>query len=105
MELRTYTLASAEALHHYTTNFWPRHIKSLRKHGITVQGVWIDARGTDGHRVIALIGYAPGNDPARLAESYRDSPDFDGDHADFDSSLITSTQTKTLVPIPGSPLR
>ena len=104
MELRTYTLVSADALRRYTTSFWPRHIQSLRKHGITVHGVWIDA-GANGHRVIALVGYPPGSDPARLAEIYESSADFVEDHADFDISLITSSQTGTLEPIPSSPLQ
>ncbi|MCW2515226.1 MAG: hypothetical protein JWR11_4268 [Mycobacterium sp.] len=105
MELRIYTLARAEALRRYTTSFWPGHIQSLRRHGITVHGVWIDVNDVDGHRVIALVGYPPGSDPAQLAESYRRSPDFVADHAAFDVSLITSTQTKTLEPIPCSPLQ
>ena len=104
MELHTYTLGSADALRRYTTHFWPRHIQSLRKHGITVHGVWIDA-GADGHRVIALIGYPPGSDPAQLAEIYRGSSDFAEDHADFDVSLVTSAQTTTLEPIQSSPLQ
>jgi hypothetical protein len=104
MELRTYTLVSAEALRQYTTSFWPRHIRSLRTHGITVHGVWIDARA-DGDRVTALVGYPPGSDPATLAEAYRGSADFVADHADFDISLITSAHTEVLEPIPSSPLQ
>jgi hypothetical protein len=104
MELHTYTLESADALRRYTTHFWPRHIQSLRKHGITIHGVWIDA-GADGHRVIALVGYPPGSNPARLAETYRGSIDFAEDHADFDISHITSTQAATLEAIPSSPLQ
>jgi hypothetical protein len=104
MELHTYTLVSAEALGQYTTRFWPRHIRSLRKHGITVHGVWIDATA-DGDRVIALVSYPPGSVPATLAEAYRGSADFMADHADFDISLITSAQTETLEPIPSSPLQ
>lgn len=104
MELRSYTLVSADALHHYTTSFWPHHIQSLRKHGITVHGVWIDG-GTDVHRVLALVGYPPGADPVRLAETYRDSAEFTEDHANFEISLITSTQTTTLAPVPSSPIQ
>jgi hypothetical protein len=101
MELRIYTLATADAMRHYTTQFWPRHIKSLRRHGITVHGVWIDAGDMDEHRVVALVGYPAGSDPARLADGYRQSPDFVSDHAHFDVSLIASTQTTPLEPIPG----
>ena len=104
MKLHTYTLVSADALRHYTTSFWPRHIQSLARYGITVQGVWIDARA-DGHRVVALVSYPPCSDPATLAEAYRCSGDFETDHADFDISLITSAQTETLEPIPSSPLQ
>ncbi|BBY18639.1 NIPSNAP domain-containing protein [Mycolicibacterium litorale] len=104
VELHTYTLASAEALRQYTTHFWPRHIESLRKHGITVQGVWIDG-APDGHRVVALVEYPPGANPARLADIYRHSVDFTEDHADFDMSLITSTHTVRLQSIPSSPLQ
>lgn len=104
LELHTYTLASAEALRQYTTHFWPRHIQSLRKHGITVQGVWIDLTA-DAHRVIALVHYPPGANPTRLADIYRLSVDFTSDHSDFDMSLVTSTHTSTLQPISSSPLQ
>lgn len=104
IELRTYTLATADALRQYTVNFWPRHIQSLRKHAITVHGVWIDT-SSEAHRVVALVGYPPADDPARLVETYRDSNDFAADHADFDVSLIISTDTATLEPISSSPLQ
>lgn len=104
MQLHSYTLASADALRRYTTIFWSRHIQSLHKYGITVQGVWVDV-GAPGHRVIALVGYPPDSDPALLAETYRASADFASDHADFDVSLIISTQTATLEGIPSSPLK
>jgi hypothetical protein len=103
-ELRIYTLADAAALRRYTTVFWPRHIPTLRRHGIAVHGVWIDTTA-DGHRVVALVGYPPGEDPTRLAEKYRESRDFDEDHAEFAVSSITAEQTVTLEPIAASPLR
>ncbi|MDT5336723.1 MAG: hypothetical protein QOD90_2228 [Mycobacterium sp.] len=104
LELRTYTLANAEALRQYTQVFWPRHIDTLRGYGIIVHGVWTDV-AFDGFRVLALVGYRSGDDPARLAESYASSADFVTDHADFDVSLIVSTTVRVLEPIPGSPLQ
>ena len=104
MELHTYTLASADALRRYTTHFWPRHIQSLGKHGVTIHGVWIDT-SADRYQVVALVGYPPGSDPTRLAEAYRASSDFAEDHVDFDLSHITSQHTSTLEPIPSSPLQ
>lgn len=98
MELHAYTLASADALRRYTEEFWPRHVRSLRRYDITVHGVWIDA-DLDAYRVLALVGYPPGSDPAVLADRYRASVDFDEDHADFDESLITARQTTRLTVI------
>lgn len=104
MELRTYTLADAAALESDVSNFWPRHIRTLRKYGITVHGVWTESSSRE-HRVIALIGYPLGEDPNTLGESYRRSADFAGDHEEFDASLMCGTQTQTLEPIASSPLQ
>ena len=104
LELRTYSLANETARRQYTAEFWPRHIQSLAKYGITVHGVWADT-APDGHRVVALIGYRAGDDPQRLADAYRASTDFDADHTDFDTALITSVHTVTLEPIADSPLQ
>ena len=103
MELRTYTLTDAAALASYVADFWPRHIRTLRKYGITVRGVWTDPESSE-PRVIALVDYA-GGDPRRLAESYRASDDFVEDHRHFDTSLIVATHTQTLQPIASSPLQ
>ncbi|TFV55810.1 NIPSNAP domain-containing protein [Mycobacterium sp. PS03-16] len=104
MELRTYSLASRDALRHYVDVFWPRHIRTLGRYGITVHGVWTDTT-SDANDVIALIGYPPGADPLRLAQRYRASSDFARDHADFDTTLIVSTRVTALQPIAASPLR
>lgn len=95
MELRTHTVADADALRRYTTRFWPRHVRTLRKYGITVHGVWLDVSSGE-HRVVALVGYLPDGDPAQLADTYRRSADFAADHADFDGSLITTESVMTL---------
>jgi hypothetical protein len=104
MELRTYTLADENALRRYVSGFWPRHIQTLRTYGITVHGVWTEASSI-GRHVFALIGYPHDSDPLQLAENYRTSVDFVEDHALFDVSLITSTQTVRLDPIASSPLQ
>lgn len=56
-------------------------------------------------RVVALVGYRPGEDPLHLAESYCNSVDFVNGHANFDIEPISSTHTVRLDPIPSSPLR
>lgn len=104
MELRTYTLADDDALQRYVSSFWPRHIVSLRRYGIVVHGVWIEA-DPPGRRVVALVGYRAGSDPDDLAETYAGSVDFVEDHANFDICSITSTRTVQLDPIAASPLQ
>ncbi|SHV32428.1 niPSNAP domain containing protein [Mycobacteroides abscessus subsp. abscessus] len=103
MELRTYTLADAAALERYVSEFWPRHIRTLRNYGITVHGVWTDPDSSE-PRVVALVDYS-GGDPRSLAESYSRSDDFVEDHRHFDTSLIVATHTQTLQPIASSPLQ
>lgn len=103
MELRTYTLADAAALESYVAEFWPRHIRTLRRYGITVHGVWTEPAARE-FRVMALVGYS-GDDPRALAESYRSSDDFVEDHRQFDPALIVATHTQTLQPIASSPLQ
>ncbi len=95
-ELRIYTLPSAAAVRDYTLSFWPRHIASLRKYGITVHGVWVDVDPAR-HCVLVLIGYPPDADPVLAAEKYRASSDFIDDHAGFDMSLVSRTEVATPV--------
>ena len=95
MELKSYTLADSEAIARYTTEFWPRHIRSLREFGITVQGLWTDTRAGS-NRVFALIEYPQGEDPADAANRYRASQNFADDHADFDDLRITAEETVPL---------
>ncbi|GAY15067.1 NIPSNAP family protein [Mycobacterium sp. shizuoka-1] len=103
MELRTYTLADAAALDSYVSEFWPRHIRTLRKYDITVRGVWTDVESSE-PRVIALVDYS-GGDSRSLAQNYRNSDDFAEDHSTFDVSLIVATRTQSLAPIASSPLQ
>lgn len=100
-ELRVYTLSSAAAVREYTSEFWPRHVVSLNKYGITVHGVWTDADEAR-HRVIALVGYRPGADPADLAATYRASADFVDDHRRFDMSQVGPPEVTVLAPTPWS---
>lgn len=96
-ELRIYTLSSAAAVRDYTSSFWPRHIVSLRRYGVTVHGVWVVADQAS-HRVVPLIGYPPGADPILVAEKYRASSDFIDDHAVFDMSLVSAPEVAVLAP-------
>lgn len=103
IELKTYTLVNTEAVAKYTSEFWPRHIQSLREYGITIHGPWIDAHA-ESNRVIALVEYPRNEDPSEAANRYRASQNFVDDHADFDVQLITNEQTVRLQAVAASPL-
>ncbi len=62
-QLRIYAMRTADALQHYATVHWPRHIPSLRAFGVTTNGIWTQPDG-DAHRLVALISYPDGINPA-----------------------------------------
>ncbi|MFJ9908981.1 NIPSNAP family protein [Streptomyces sp. NPDC101152] len=102
-QLRTYTLRTAEVLHDYATTHWPRHISSLRAFGVTTHGIWTD-HTADAHRLIALIAYPEGADPAEVTAAYMASPEFAADMEGFDISNILNVEEILLDPTAASPL-
>ncbi|MFD3399234.1 NIPSNAP family protein [Kribbella sp. NPDC058693] len=102
-QLRIYTLRTAEALREYATVHWPRHIPSLREFGVTTHGIWTD-HNAGAHRLIALIAYADGAEPADVTAAYMASPEFAADMQGFDVSNILNVEELLLDPTSGSPL-
>lgn len=102
-QLRTYTLRTAEALEDYATAHWPRHIPSLRAFGVTTHGIWT-YHDTDAHRLVALISYPEGTDPAAVTAAYMASPEFSADMDGFDVNNITNVEEILLDPTAASPL-
>jgi hypothetical protein len=72
-QLRIYTLRTAEALKDHATAHWPRHIPSLGAFGVTTHGIWTD-HDADAHRLVALISYPEGADPAAVTAAYMAAP-------------------------------
>lgn len=101
-EIRTYTLKSAALAMAYRA-IWIKHIESLQSFGITAHGVF--SAPDDPLRVIALVSYAEGADPAEVTERYMASELFKADMAGFDFSDFVSVETTALIPAPFSPLR
>lgn len=101
-QLRTYTLASAEAADRYLSVHWPRHLDSLPAFGITVHGVW---RSVDPEpaRVFALVSFAPGADIAAVNAAYMQSDAFRADMDGFDISAIRGVEAQLLATVPGLP--
>ncbi|MFD9700706.1 NIPSNAP family protein [Lentzea sp. NPDC059081] len=102
-QLRTYTLRSAEALHEYATVHWTRHVPSLRAFGVTTHGIWTD-HDTGRYRLVALIAYPDGADPAELTAAFMASPEFAADMRGFDVGDIVDVQEVLLDATAASPL-
>ena len=104
LQLRIYTLRSAEALDRYAKIHWARHIPSLAKFGVTTHGVWTQ-RDDGEHRLVALISYPAGADPATLTREFMASPEFASDMDGFDPEDIVAVDSVLLDATPASPLR
>jgi hypothetical protein len=102
-QLRIYTLKTADALERYATVHWPRHIPSLRAFGISTRGIWTE-HDLDAHRLIALVSYPDGADPADLTAAYMASPEFAADMEGFDVDNIVDVSEILLDPTASSPL-
>jgi hypothetical protein len=100
-QLRIYTLRTAEALEHYATVNWPRHIPSLRAFGVTTHGIWTEHDAAT-HRLVALISYPDGADPAVVTSAYMASPEFAADMDGFDVGNIVNVEELLLVLQEGS---
>ncbi len=102
-QLRIYTLRSPEALEQYATVHWARHLPTFATFGVTTHGVWTERSG-DVYRLVALIRYPPGADPARVTERIMASAEFAADMAGFDVDDIADVQSLVLDPTPFSPI-
>jgi hypothetical protein len=95
-ELRTYSLADRSTAETYATVHWARHLVTLPRFGITTHGVWLPADGSP--RVLALVSYAPGEDPRAVGARYMASGDFRDDMAGFDMAGIVGVSSELLEP-------
>ena len=102
-KLLTYTLRTPEALEDYATSRWPRHIRSLRTVGVSTHGIWTE-HGDDVHRLIALISFPKGADPASVTAAYMAGSEFTADMEGFDVSDIVDVEERLLDPTDASPL-
>jgi hypothetical protein len=98
LQLRIYTLRSAEALRQYATVHWARHLATFPKFGVRTEGAWTECRGGAG-QLVALIRYPEDVDPDELARNIMASPEFAADMAGFDVADITDVHTISLSPL------
>ena len=102
-QLRIYTLRSARALERYANVHWARHVPSLARFGVTTHGIWTQ-RGDDDHRLVALISYPDGADPAELTGDFMASAEFAADMDGFDPNDIVAVDAMLLDTAPSSPI-
>lgn len=102
LQLRIYTLRSADALQRYATIHWARHLSTFEAFGVTTHGVWTEQCGGV-HRLVALIGYPPGADPDEVTEQVVTSAEFAADMAGFDLDDLVEVEVLLLEPTPYSP--
>jgi hypothetical protein len=102
-QIKTYTLRTAEALQKYASVHWPRHVTSMPSFGVTVRGFWTDHQA-GAHRLIALLSFREGVDPAEFLTVYAASPELAADMQGFDISDILDVEELLLDPVAGSPL-
>jgi len=102
LQLRIYTLRSAEALRQYATVHWARHLETFPTFGVNTQGVWTEPHG-GAHRLVALIRYPTDADPDELTRHIMASPEFAADMAGFDPADIVDVLTISLesIDLPG----
>jgi hypothetical protein len=103
-QLRIYTLRSAEALDRYAAVHWARHIPSLAAFGVTTHGIWTQ-RGDRDHRLVALLSYPDGADPAALEQDFMASAEFASDMEGFEPDDIVAVDSMLLDAAPSSPLQ
>jgi len=101
-EIRTYALASEEALEQYATVHWARHIGSLAQYGITTHHVWREVGG-DQPRLIALVEYEPGADPRAVTQEYMSSAEFRADMDGFAMEAIRGVSSVFVEPTSSDP--
>ncbi|CAN5163317.1 hypothetical protein BH10PSE1_BH10PSE1_30190 [soil metagenome] len=101
-EIRTYTLASDEALQRYASIHWTRHIASLALFGIETRHVWKQVE-TDKPRLIALVKYSDGVDPREVTARYMASAEFNADMDGFPMADIVSVTSTFVTPGPADP--
>ncbi|MDG4828280.1 NIPSNAP family protein [Solwaraspora sp. WMMD1047] len=102
-QTRIYTLRTTEALERYATVYWSRHIASMPQFGVTVRGLWT-AHDRDAHRLVALLSFREGVDPAEFTAAFVASPEFAADMQGFDLNDIIGAEELLLDPVAGSPL-
>ena len=102
LEIRTYTLASEEALSQYADVHWARHIGSLAQFGVTTHRVWREV-GTDEFRLVALVEYEAGADPEAVTKAYMSSTEFRGDMDGFPMDAIRGVTSVFVEPVSSDP--
>jgi hypothetical protein len=92
LEIRTYTLASPQALERYAAVHWGRHIPTLAAFGILTRHLWQETTGQN-PRLIAVMEYGTGINPQAAAKAFMNSPEYQDDMEGFAMEDILDVQS------------
>ena len=92
-QLRIYHLAGKAAAITYFTTHWARHLASMPKFGIRVEGVWLGQSPETKNQVIAVIAFSDTANIEEITRTYTASAEFEQDMAGFDKRTIQRVES------------
>ena len=92
-QLRIYHLADKEIATTYFTTYWARHLASMPKFGIRVEGVWLGQSPASENQVIAVLSFSDTADIEEITRTYMASAEFQQEMAGFDRQSIQRVET------------
>ncbi|GEO57113.1 hypothetical protein [Companilactobacillus bobalius] len=94
-QLRIYTLKDNEIASLYMNKYWQKHIVSLPKFGIKVEGVFKEKKNSlnDTCRVFALVSFQKNVNAKEKNEEYMNSPEFKEDMKGFSMRNILNVES------------
>lgn len=97
-QLRIYTLKDDKTASLYINEYWQRHLISLPKYGIKVEGVFKEKSKSSDQpcRVFAIVSFSKGVDAQASNQKYMDSPEFKSDMDGFPMENILNVESLDL---------
>ena len=92
-QLRIYHLADKEIATTYFTTHWARHLASMPKFGIRVEGVWLGQSPENENQVMAVVSFSDTANIEEITRTYMASSEFEQDMAGFDRHAIQRVES------------
>jgi len=99
-QLRIYSLKDPGSAWKYMNVHWKRHLTSLPKFGVTVEGIFLEDTSADLTRVIAVVSYPESADIQKINKSYMRSFSIFRDMLGFNVTRMAGVEEVTMIAIP-----